>query len=129
MFTIAEIKAAHSNVKSGADFPAYITTIHEMGVIRYDVYVSDGHTDYYGERDFKISSDAKYDQLAISDVSDPGQFKVDLRAHQQGKTDYLTFCKDAAKSGVYKWEVVMKTLTCTYFDGTGEALLAEKIPQ
>ena len=76
-----------------------------------------------------ISSDAKYDQLAISDVSDPGQFKVDLRAHQQGKTDYLTFCKDAAKSGVYKWEVVMKTLTCTYFDRTGEALLAEKIPQ
>ncbi|EDM34409.1 hypothetical protein PBAL39_19000 [Pedobacter sp. BAL39] len=129
MFTIAEIKAAHSNVKSGADFPAYITTIHGMGVIRYDVYVSDGHTDYYGERDFKISSDGKYDQLTISDVSNPGQFKVDLKAHQQGKTDYLTFCKDAAKSGVYKWQVVMKTLTCIYFDGAGQALLAEIIPQ
>ncbi|MGF7024877.1 MULTISPECIES: DUF1398 domain-containing protein [Sphingobacterium] len=31
MFTIEQIEAAHSNVKSGADFPAYIRDIKKLG--------------------------------------------------------------------------------------------------
>ena len=33
MFTVEQIKAAHSKVKSGADFPAYIQEIKALGLL------------------------------------------------------------------------------------------------
>lgn len=129
MFTIDLIKTAHSNVKSGADFPAYIRDIKKLGVTFYETFVTDGHTEYYGDNDFKTSSAAKYDALTIAQVSNIEQFKADIKAHQQGKTDYPTFCNDCAKSGIEKWAVCMDKMTCTYYDIAGKELLIEQIPQ
>ena len=58
MFTLERIKAAHSKVKSGADFPAYVQELIVLGVINYETYVADGHTDYFGKNGFTISSGA-----------------------------------------------------------------------
>ncbi len=44
MFTVEQIKTAHSKVKSGADFPAYIQDINKLGVASYETFVTDGHT-------------------------------------------------------------------------------------
>lgn len=128
MFTTEQIKAAHSKVKSGADFPAYIQELKQLGVVSYDSYVSDGHTDYIGDNDFKTTSLAKYESLIIADLTDENQFKADLKAHQQGKTDYPTFCRDCAKSGIEKWVVNLEKMTCTYFDKAGKEILEEQIP-
>jgi uncharacterized protein YbcV (DUF1398 family) len=128
MFTLEQIKAAHSKVKSGADFPAYIQELISLGVIGYETYVTDGHTDFYGNNDYKISSPRREASLKIADSSDAEQFIADLKAHQQGKTDYKTFCDDCAKSGIEKWKVSMKKMTCTYYDKDGEAVLKEAIP-
>ena len=68
MFTIEQIKTAHSKVKSGADFPVYIKEIKKLGLIYYDTFVSDGHTDFFGVSDFKISSTAKYSTLSIAEI-------------------------------------------------------------
>ncbi len=129
MFTLDQIKAAHSKVKSGKDFPTYIAEIKQLGVLSYTTYVVDSHTEYSGAGNFRISSDAKYDALIISDKSSSEQFLNDLKTHQQGKTDYFTFCKDCAKSGVEKWVADLSNMTCTYFDKTGNEVLVEKIPQ
>ncbi len=129
MFTLDQIKAAHSKVKSGKDFPNYIAEIKQLGVLSYTTYVRDSHTEYNGAGNIRISSDAKYDALIISDKSNSEQFLYDLKTHQEGKTDYFTFCKDCAKSGVEKWIVDMVTMTCTYFDKIGNEVLIEKIPQ
>lgn len=128
MFTIEQIKAAHSKVKSGADFPAYIQELKQLGVIFYDSYVSDGHVNYCGKNDFKVTSQAKYDALIIADNANENQFKSDLKAHQQGKTDYPTFCNDCTKSGIEKWIVDLEKMTCTYFDKEGKEILEEQIP-
>jgi uncharacterized protein YbcV (DUF1398 family) len=45
-----------------------------------------------------------------------------------GKTDYLTFCNDCAKSGIEKWIVRLEEMTCTYYDKAGNDILVEKIP-
>ena len=127
MFTLEDIKAAHSKVKSGADFPAYIQDLIALGVASYDSYVFDGHTDYFSSEGITISSPAKYAELEIKS-SDAEQFISDLRAHQQGKTDYPTFCNDCAKSGVEKWTVNMDAMTCIYYDQSGSELLVENIP-
>ncbi|RZL35112.1 MAG: DUF1398 domain-containing protein [Pedobacter sp.] len=129
MFTVEQIKEAHSKLKSGADFPAYIQEIKKLGVTSYETFVTDGHTDYYGEDDYKTSSFAKYEALTIAQKSNIEQFKEDIKAHQQGKTDYQTFCSDCAKSGIEKWAVSMDKMTCTYYDLGGNEILAEQIPQ
>jgi uncharacterized protein YbcV (DUF1398 family) len=128
MFTPDQIKTAHAKVKSGADFPAYIREPKQLGVHHYHTFVADGHTDYFGSADYTISSTPKYNTLPIAAQSDVHQFKSDLAAHQQGKTDYLTFCNDCAKSGVEKWIVSLSEMTCTYYDKSGSELLQEVIP-
>ncbi len=129
MFTIDQIKVAHSKVKSGADFPNYIPELIQLGVTSYETYVSDGHTDYFGKDAYQTSTTPAYDTLFIAEISNAEQFKIDLKAHQQGQTDYPTFCKDCAKSGIEKWTVAMDKMTCTYYDKAENELLTEIIPQ
>ncbi len=129
MFTLEQIKEAHSKVKSGADFPAYIKEIKELGVTGYEAFVSDGHIDYFGAGNYQAAAGPKYPDLVIAGVSDRDQFKADLKAHQLGETDYPTFCSDCAKSGIEKWVIVMDGMTCTYYDKAGNEILVEAIPQ
>lgn len=127
-FTVEQIKVAHSKVKSGADFPAYIREIKAMGVTSYETFVTDGHTVFSGENGYQTTSPAKYEALVISGKCDEEQFKVELKAHQQGKTDYITFIAMCARFGVEKWAVSMEKMTCTYFDKAGNEILVEEIP-
>lgn len=129
MFTADQIKAAHSKVKSGADFPAYIREIKAMGVTHYESYVIDGHIDYHGSGNYTAKIPAKYEALFIAGSTDAEQFKAGLKTHQQGKTDFLTFIRMCATFGIEKWEVCMDKMTCTYFDKAGNEVLVEGIPQ
>lgn len=128
LFTVEQIKAAHGKVKSGADFPSYIKEIKALGVTHYEAYVTDGHIDYHGANDHTAKVPAKYDPLPISDTPETDQFKTELVAHQQGKTDFLTFIKMCATFGIEKWQICMDSMTCTYFDKKGNEILVEEIP-
>lgn len=128
MFTLEEIKAAHAKVKTGADFPKYIQDLIKLGVEYYNAFVITGYTDYYSTDGQKVTNPPKYKELTIADKSDAEQFRADLKAHQNGKTDYLTFCKDCAKSGIEGWTVSLPKMTCTYFDKSGNKILVEQIP-
>jgi uncharacterized protein YbcV (DUF1398 family) len=128
MFSVEQLKAAHSKVKSGADFPAYIQEIKTLGVTHYEAYVTDGHIDYHGVNDYTAKVPSKYDPMAIADTSQKEEFKAELIAHQQGKTDFLTFIKMCATYGIDKWQICMKEMTCTYYDKAGNEILVEDIP-
>lgn len=128
MFTIEQIKAAHSKVKSGADFPNYVQELKTLGVICYDNYVADGHTDYYGPNQFKASGGAKYPVMQVSDTASFEKLRHAITIHQLGQTDYITVCKHAAEAGVEKWTVDIIQMTCTYYDKTGNNILVEEIP-
>lgn len=129
MFTVEQLKAAHSKVKSGADFPSYIRAIKSLGVTHYEAYVTDGHIDYHGANNHTAKVPEKYEPVAIADTAQTDEFKAGLLAHQQGKTDYLTFIKMCAATGIEKWEICMDKMTCTYFDKAGTEILVEQIPQ
>lgn len=128
MFTLDQIKEAHSKVKSGESFPAYIADLKKLGITYYVTFVFDGHTDFYGTKDIMLTSPAKYSIIAVAELSDEVTFKSDLKAHQAGKTDFPTFCSDSAKSGIEKWAVSMDEMTCTYFDKADKKVLVEEIP-
>lgn len=128
MFTVEQIDQAHQKVKSGADFPKYIQEIKRLGVIGFVTWVKDSHTEYFGENNFSIQSKSKYDELLILNDSDREKFVIQLKAHQQGKSDYFTFCKDCAETGIEKWVVSLDKMTCIYFDKIGNEILVEQIP-
>ena len=128
MFTLAQIKEAHSKVKSGADFPQYAKELLSLGVLRYSIYVYDGHAEYIGKDDYTIVSNDEYTDLHISPETLSEKFKYHLKAHQQGKTDFLTFCRDSAEAGIAKWTVDILAKTCTYYNKPGNSVLEEKIP-
>lgn len=128
MFTVAQIKAAHANVKSGADFPNYIQEIKKLGVKTFETWVIDSHTDYVGDSQYQTSSQPMYAQLSIADTVDKETFAHALHIHQQGQTDYFTFCTACAATGIEKWIVDLEAMTCTYFDKAGHPVLVEQIP-
>lgn len=128
MFTVAQIEQAHEKVKSGADFPKYIQEIKAMGVLGFETWVKDSHTDYFGTDGFKTSSAPQYENLSIADEVNKDQFVKQLKAHQQGQTDYYTFCKDCAENGVEKWIVDLEKMTCIYYDKADNELVVEQIP-
>ena len=127
-FTIEQIKTAHAKVKSGADFPAYVQDLIALNVAAYETFVNDGHTLYFGKDDFSARTEAKYPEITVAENSDKEQFISDLKNHQSGETDYMTFCTDCAKSGVEKWFVDLGKMTCTYYDKSGNRILEEKNP-
>ncbi len=127
MFTIEAIRQAHSKVKSGADFPAYIKELRDLGVTHYETFVPDGSAEYHGDN-HTAASPSKYAALAIAGTADVARFQPLLKAHQQGQSDYLTFCRQCAEIGIHKWIVDLSAMTCTYYDKEGNALLSEHIP-
>ncbi|NWJ50158.1 MAG: DUF1398 domain-containing protein [Bacteroidetes bacterium] len=128
MFTVEQIEKAHEAVKSGADFPMYIQEIKQMGVTAFETWVNDSHTVYFGENNFSTTSQPQYEKLTIADQSDNEKFAHYLKIHQQGETNYFTFCAHCAETGIEKWVVCLEVLTCTYYDKAGKEILVEPIP-
>lgn len=129
MFSIQQIEKEHEKVKSGADFPKYIQALKQMGVQSFQTLVKDSSTTYLGTNNNTLTSEPQYDSLFIADEVATDTFKTKLREHQQGKTDYFTFCSDCAVSGIEKWVMDLEKMTCVYYDKTGNDILTEQIPE
>ncbi|WP_412468976.1 DUF1398 domain-containing protein [Pedobacter sp. KLB.chiD] len=128
MFTIENIRTAEAKIKSGSDFPQFIKEIKELGVKRNDVYVSNGLSVYFDDEDnAQQLSPQEYPTLVINEESSADKLKHALKIHQQGETDYFSFCKQAADAGVEKWVTDLDEMTCTYLDAEGNELIKEKI--
>ena len=128
MFTIEQIEEANSKVKSGADFPQFAQDLIGLGVTKNDVYVGDGHAEYFGNNGHNVRSGANYPPLKVAEKSDGEKFRNYLKIHQQGQTDYPTFCRHSAETGVEKWTIDFDKMTCKYFDKKGNEMLTEQIP-
>lgn len=128
MFQLQDIYQAHAKVKSGADFPSYVRDLVQLGVMKYDTFVGDGHEIFYGDDRYSVESGPVYEALPVAGQGNPEGFIRILKEHQQGLTDYPTFCRQAAENGVEKWTVDLQAMTCTYFDRSGLKMLVEQIP-
>ncbi len=129
MFTEAQIKTAHSKVKTGADFPRYVQEIKQLGLVSYAFMVKDGQTVYIGEDNYRLESVPIYPVKSISMISSAETVKDTIKIHQQGKTDFPTFCQQVGDAGVEKWVVDTRKMMCIYYSLVGEELVAEPIPQ
>ena len=129
MFTITQIKEAHSKVKSGADFSPYIQDLIQLGVQGYDTFVNDGHVEYFGKDNCRAAATETYKSISIAPSANKERFIEFLVMHQEGQTDYLTFCNQAGQCGIAKWSVNILEMICTYYDSAENPILIEKIPE
>ena len=128
MFTVQQMKAAHAKVKSGADFPAYVKEIKQLGLLHYDFIVKDGRTVYHGANGFQVSGEPLYAEKEISAEPSTTALRQIIAETQQGKSDFPTFCSQAAAAGVEKWVVDTQEMLCSYYDLVGNSMVAEPIP-
>lgn len=127
-FTLEDMLAAHAKVKTGADFPAYIQDIKALGLVTYEFFVKDGVIIYHGENGYEVKSNARYEPLPINKIADAAVLKHTIAIHQQGQTDFITFCRQAAEAGVKRWIIDIPHMVCNYVDLNGNLMVSEPIP-
>ncbi len=123
--TLEQINVA--KIESQFIFPIYIQKLKKLGVNNFITFVSDGHTQYFDAENESISDDPKQN-LTISEYINKEKFIERLQLHQNGGTDYATFCKDCAENGIDNWVVNLPAMTCIYYDKAGNEIFAEEIP-
>jgi uncharacterized protein YbcV (DUF1398 family) len=127
MFTIEQINDAHKRLGSMKTFLGYITALKLLGVERYDSYLTDGHSQYFGADGYHVKSGPFHEKLLIADDSNKQSFLRHLSLHGEGKTDYITMSRGLAESGIEKWTVDTNNATISYLDKKGNQLLVESI--
>jgi len=127
MFTIEQINEMHEELGSMNTFLRYVQALHSLGVEKYNSYITDGHSEYFGLNDYSIESKPVHEKLIIADTSDKEAFLRHLYLHGQRKTNYMEMSRGLAESGVEKWVVDTLAATISYCDKNGNVLLMEKI--
>ena len=128
MFTKEQIETAHNKVKSGADFPKYVREIKDMGIKSHEVVLMDGTWIFKGADEQVVQFKRGMENVYVSPQPSPEKFKQILSMHQNGETDYPTFCIEAGEAGVERWISDFEHMTVTYLASNGNVIDVEPIP-
>jgi len=130
MFTQEQIKDAHTKAKTGADYPRYIRDLKKLGIHHYDYVVENGSNMYYDENgNYLITEAGNSIHRVVSDSAAPELLKKYILHHQEGGSDYPTFCLQAAEVGVERWTSDLEKMVCSYYDKKGNPMYDEPIPE
>src|SRR5207253_802891 len=77
MFTIEEINELHARLGSARTLPEYVRALKALGVERYDSYLADGHSEYFGQGGHRVVSPPVHEVLS-------GDLAAGGRAHRRG---------------------------------------------
>jgi len=127
MFTIEQINDLHRRLGSARTFVEYVLALKALGVERYDSYLADGHSDYFGQDGHKVVSPPVHEMIPVAETSQRETFLEHLRQHEQRQTTYLEMSRGLAQSGIEKWTVDTTRMTMTFYDKAGAAMLVEQI--
>lgn len=128
MFTIEQIEELHGRFGRAETLSDYVRSLASLGVVHYDSFVSDGHSEYLDRESHRVISEPVHDELVVAEGSDRDAFVDHLRRHEHGETSYLEMTRGLADSGVERWTVDTHAMTMTFYDRSGEVLLVEQIP-
>ena len=127
MFTWAEIDELHARLGRAESLAEYFRGLAAIGVVRFESFVTDGHSEFFGRDGQRVVSPPHHDVLAVAEVSDRDAFLEHLRRHSDGQTSYSQMSAGLAESGVAKWVADTEALTMTYCDRDGRILLVEDV--
>ncbi len=127
MFTIEQINDLHARLGSARTFPEYVRALNALGVERYDSYLTDGHSEYFGQGSHSVASPPMHEVLSIAETGQREMFLQHLRRHERRETTYLEMSMGLAQSGIEKWTVDTGRMTMTFYDKAGIEMLVEQI--
>jgi len=127
MFTIEEINDLHARLGSAKTFTEYVRALKALGVDRYDSYLADGHSEYFGQGGHRFVSPPEHDMLPVAETGQRETFLQHLRQHELRQTTYLEMSIGLAQSGIEKWSVDTGRMTMTFYDKAGREMLVEQI--
>lgn len=127
MFTLEHIDELHARLGSAKTFPAYVRALHVLGVERYESFLADGHSVYFGRDRYRLVSPALHELFPIAETSQHDTFLQHLRQHELGQTTYLEMSRGLARSGIKKWIVDTGRMTMAFCDKAGREVLVEQI--
>ena len=127
MFTLEQINDIHDRLGNAETLFQYLEALKNIGVDKYDSFITDGHSEYFGSGSHKVVSPPVHEKLSIAETSDRESFLQHLDLHNQGKTNYLEMSKGLADSGIEKWAFDTNKMTIAYYDQNGDEILVETI--
>jgi uncharacterized protein YbcV (DUF1398 family) len=127
MFTIEQINDIHDRLGNAETLRDYLQALHALGVKKYNSYLTDGHSEYFGEQGEKVVSPAAHEPMTIAETSNRDEFLKHLHRHEQGKTSYVEMSQGLAESGIEKWTFDTSKFAISYYDKAGNEMLVEQI--
>ena len=125
-FTIEQINDIHDRLGNAETLADYVSGLKALGIEKYDSYITDGHSEYFGNGHTVIAPPA-HDKLSIAQTSNKENFLKHLKLHEQGKTSYVEMSQGLAESGIEKWTVDTTKMTMIFYDKSGSEMLVETI--
>ncbi len=127
MFTIEQINAIHGRLGSAKTLAEYVRALKALGVERYDSYLADGHSEYFGQNGQSVVSPPVHEVFPVAATSRRDTFLQHLGRHERHETTYLEMSMGLAQSGIEKWSVNTGRMTMAFYDKAGTEMLFEQI--
>ncbi|HEA6487676.1 TPA: DUF1398 family protein [Staphylococcus aureus] len=127
-FKLSAIQQAHQQF-TGVDFPKLFKAFKDMGMTYNIVNIQDGTATYVHQSEDDIVTSSVKSNHPVAPSSNQSIVQDVLTRHQQGQTDFETFCDEMAQASIYKWHIDIQAGTCTYIDLQEQAIISELIPQ
>lgn len=127
VFTMGQIDELHARLGRAESLAAYLCALADIGVVRFESFLVDGHTEFIGADGHVVVSPAHHQELSVAEVSDRDAFLEHLQRHKDRETSYVEMSAGLAASGVEKWVADTAALTMTYCDRAGVPLLVEVV--
>lgn len=63
MFTLDQVNDIHERLGKQKTLPEYLSALNSIGVYKYDSFISDGHSEYFGKDNQKVISDPVHKKI------------------------------------------------------------------
>ena len=124
---MVEIDELHDRLGRADSLGDYLRALAAIGVVRFESYVTDGHSEFFGADGHRVVSPAHHEVFEVAEQTDLDAFVEHLRRHDAGETSYVEMSAGLAESGVEKWVADTAALTMTYRDRAGAVLVVEEV--
>lgn len=129
VFTIEQIQDLHNRLGKASTLREYALALQRLGIERYDSYLVDGHSEYFGQGGQRVVSPPEHEVLEVAATSQREMLLEHLGRHERGETTYLEMSRGLAESGIEKWTVDTGRMTMKFYDRAGKEMLVEQIEE
>lgn len=114
-------------IQANGNFGVLVESYLEYGIVRFQTCAATAKSIYFDAEGNRVYDENDIFNFEIGQLN-VEQFKADLLDHQQGLTDFPTWLKLTAGSGIGYWIVDLEAKQCVYYDLDNNPVHTELIP-